>query len=371
MIKVLHIINGADLGGISSMLLNYYRNIDRNMFHFDFIYSIDEPLGYNGKELQKIGAHFIYVPKKSESLKDHVAGIEKVLKEGQYDAIHVHSSLTSYVALAVAKRCGIKVRIAHAHNAVKEIKGIKAKVNRLLGNALIRHYATVRLACSKDAAIYTFGGRSLEEPNVRILPNAITPTKYAYSSDLRARKRIELNISSNMFIFGTVGRMTIEKNQMFLVDVLKEVIKIIPNTEMLLVGDGDLRAEIEKKVQQEGLLQNVIFTGQRTDVPELLNVFDVFVMPSHYEGFPVAGVEAGANGLPIVLSDTITRELGFLPNVNYISLNESSTNWAKRIASYYGKSRNRNAIDAIKANSYDIENSTKILARIYSGDKQK
>ena len=369
MIKVLHIINGADLGGISSMILNYYRNIDRQKFHFDFIYSIDEPLGHNGIELQKLGAKFFYVPKKSEGIRTHVHGIKRILNEGQYNAIHVHSSLTSYVALAVAKHCGVKVRVAHAHNAVKEIRGIKAKTNRMIGNALIKHYATLRLACSKDAAIYTFGAKSIHESNVKILPNAIDPQKYVYSRDMRAKKRIELGISESTFVFGTVGRMTTEKNQMFLVGVLKEMIRKIPNTIMLLVGDGELRSDIENKVQQQGLSDNVIFTGQWTDVPDLLNVYDVFVMPSHYEGFPVAGIEAGANGLPLVLSDTITRELGFLPRVNYLSLNEPPLNWADMISSYVNVERNMNVLDVIKANSYDIESSTKILSDIYSGER--
>ena len=369
MIKVLHIINGANLGGISSMILNYYRNIDRQKFHFDFIYSIDEPLGHNGIELQKLGAKFFYVPKKSKGIKIHVEGIKKILNEGQYEAIHVHSSLTSYVALAVAKHCGVNVRVAHAHNAVKEINGIKAKANRMIGNALIKHYATIRLACSKDAAIYTFGAKSIYESNVKILPNAIDPQKYVYSKDMRTKKRTELGISESTYVFGTVGRMTAEKNQMFLVGVLKEVINKIPNTVMLLVGDGELRSAIENKVQQEGLSHNVIFTGQRTDVPDLLNVYDVFVMPSHYEGFPVAGIEAGANGLPLVLSDTITQELGFLPGVNYMSLNEPPLNWADMITSYFDVGRNVNALDTIKANSYDIESSTKVLSDIYAGER--
>lgn len=371
MINILHIINGADLGGISSMLLNYYRNIDRNQYHFDFVYSIDEPLGHNGIELQKLGSKFYYVPKKSEGLRPHINGIKKVLRVGNYDAIHVHSGLTSYVALAVAKRCGIKVRIAHAHNAVKSVVGFKAKMNRLIGNFLIKRYATERLACSRDAAIYTFGDKSINENNVRVLPNAINPVKYAFTEEERTQKREELCIPADSFVLGTVGRMTVEKNQMFLVDVLCEIKKLVSNSIMLLVGDGNLRQEIENRVQAKGLAGDVIFTGQRTDVPDLLNVYDVFVLPSLYEGFPVVGVEAGANGLPIVLSDTITRELGFFPNVEYLSLNDSPSIWAKKIVSYMGKPRNDTALNLIRTNSYDIEGSTKILTRVYSGEYHK
>ncbi len=364
MINVLHVINGADLGGISSMILNYYRNINRDKFHFDFIYSIDEPLGHNGIELQKLGAQFFYVPKKSEGLMAHIKGIEKILKARKYDAIHVHSSLTSYVALAVAKKCGIRVRVAHAHNAVKDVLGVKAKINRVIGNVLIKRYATVRLACSRDAAIYTFGNKSINDNNVKVLPNSIATRNYVFSEEKRKEVRSVYNIGENELVFGTVGRMSQEKNILYLIDVLDSLVKI-RSCRLMLIGDGDERKDIEEKIEQLGIRNHAILTGKRPDVAALLNAFDVFTIPSVNEGFSIAGLEAGANGLPLVMSNAVPNDLGFLPNTIYLSLGNPQK-WAETISSYH-KGRNENAYSDVRSHGYDIEDSVVILEAVYSG----
>lgn len=368
MIRVLHIINGAALGGISSMILNYYKNIDRKQFHFDFIYSVDEPLGHNGLELKKLGADFYYVPKKSDGLMAHISGIMKVLEKHEYHAIHVHSSHTSYVALYVANKCGIPIRVAHAHNAVKDKLCLKMWISRKIGNVLIKRYATTRLACSLDAAVYTYGEKSVIESNTLILPNAIDADKFVFDTYNRDKIRSELNIPKQSFVLGTVGRMTVEKNQIFLVDVFKKVNEIIPDSKLILVGDGDQRINIEKRVDTLGLKDSVLFLGQRTDIPSLLNAFDIFAMPSLYEGFPIAGIEAGTNGLPLVLSDTITRELNFLPNVKYVSLSRIE-DWSQSICSMRELKRNDRALELVKKNSFDIRVAAKNLEKIYRGDK--
>ena len=366
MINVLHIINGADLGGISSMILNYYKNIDRNAFHFDFIYSIDEPLGHNGHELEKLGANFFYVPKKSAGLKKHIDGIKKIIKAGNYDAIHVHSGLTSYVALSVAKKSGIKIRVAHAHNAVKNIRGLRNKLKRFLGNYLIKFYASCMVACSRDAAVYTFGDKSLKNLNLKILPNSIDSKKYIYSEDERVKIRKELNIGDKDFVIGSVGRMTPEKNQIFLLQVFKVLSGEDKSAKLLLVGDGPDKEVIKDFIKKEHLEEKVFLTGQRTDVNAILSSFDVYAMPSLYEGFPVAGLEAAANGLPIVLSDTITKELSFVKNIHYLSLCDDKRKWVDIIELCKGESRNDSAVADIIENGFDIVSSAKILQKIYS-----
>ncbi len=364
MINVLHIINGADLGGISSMILNYYRYIDRENYHFDFVYSIDKPLGHNGIELEKLGAEFYYVPKKSESLKAHIEGIKKILSRKRYDAIHVHSNLTSYVALSIAKKCGVKVRVAHAHNAVKVTRGVKSSIKRFIGIVLNNKYSTIRLGCSQDALNYVFGKCSEKDHNSIVLPNSIPAQEYAYSEPTRKKLRLSYGINDNELVFGTVGRMSQEKNIIYLVDILKKLINDIP-CKLVLIGDGDERKKIEKKIDELGLRNDAILTGQSSNVKELLNLFDVFVIPSINEGFSIAGLEAGANGLPIVLSDAVPCDLGFLPNTSYLSLNDSQK-WAEAIKSI-PKERNKNAVTLVKSKGYDIEESARKLEQIYCG----
>lgn len=133
MVRVLHIINGADLGGISSMLLNYYRHMDRTKVHFDFVSSIAE-LGYNGRELEKLGSKFYFIEMKSKGLINHIKELDKLLKNEHFDVIHVHSNHTSYVALMVAWKNGIRIRIAHGHNAVKE--NFRTEIEYLEGSVL-------------------------------------------------------------------------------------------------------------------------------------------------------------------------------------------------------------------------------------------
>ena len=366
MIKVLHIINGADLGGISSMILNYYRNIDRNQYHFDFIYSIDEPLGHNGIELQKLGAEFFYVPKKSEAMTAHVKGVRKILREGNYDAIHVHSNMTSYVALSVAKRCGVKIRVAHAHNAVKGSRGIKSNIKHLTGVLLNNLYSTIRLGCSQDALNYVFGSKSIIDSHSIVLPNSITTKNYSFSKEIREEVRSKYGVRENELLFGTVGRMSKEKNIIYLIDVLDRLVKMRP-CKLMLIGDGDERKGIEEKIDRLGLRKNVILTGQRSDVAALLNAFDVFTIPSENEGFSIAGLEAGANGLPLVMSDAVPSDLGFLPNTIYLSLGNTQE-WAETISSFY-RGRNENAQNDVRAHGYDIENSVSTLEAIYSGQR--
>lgn len=364
MINVLHIINGADLGGISSMILNYYRYIDREKYHFDFIYSIDEPLGHNGTELEKLGAEFYYVPKKSESLKAHIEGIKEILNRKRYDAIHVHSSLTSYVALSVAKKCGVKVRIAHAHNAVKVTRGAKGSIKRFIGIALNNRYSTVRLGCSQDALNYVFGKSSEKDHNSIVLPNSIPAQDYAYSELIRNKLRLSYGINENELVFGTVGRMSQEKNIIYLVDILNKLINDIP-CKLVLVGDGDERKKIEQRIDELGLRNCAILTGQSSNVKELLNMFDVFVIPSINEGFSIAGLEAGTNGLPIIMSDAVPDDLGFFPNTRYLSLDDPQK-WAEAIKTI-PKGRNKNAITDVKSKGYDIEDSARKLEQIYCG----
>ena len=366
MIRVLHVINNADLGGISTMLLNYYKNINRDEIHFDFIYSVDEPLGYNGNKLKKLGAEFYYVPRKSLDLKSHVKGIRDVVNNGNYDAIHVHSNHTSYVALAVAKKCGIKIRVAHAHNAVKGWLGIKESVSRLVGILLINYYSTKCLACSEDAATYTFGSKSLKRNKTMIIHNAIDCKAFGFSETNRSAIRMEYGIGNEILVFGTVARMSYEKNIIYLLEVLKEIQKRT-RALLFLIGDGDERSKIEAKAYELNISQSVIFAGKHSDVYRYLSAFDVFVIPSLNEGFSIAGLEAGANGLPIVMSEAVPLELSFLPNTTYLPLEGEEKKWADTIIACK-RLRMKKSVLEVEQNGYDIRKTVKILEKVYIGE---
>ena len=365
MIRVLHIINGASMGGISSMILNYYRCMDRSKVHFDFVTSCEN--GYNGWELEKLGSKFYFIEMKSKGLWNHVKELDKLMKKEHFDAIHVHSNHTSYVALMVAWKNHIKVRIAHGHNAVKSKPTLKGRISRRVGIILIRIFSTKRLACSIDSAIYTFGKHSLNEKNMEVLPNAIDVEKFRYDPVNRIKYRKEFGLAEDTIVVGCVGRMSQEKNHQFLLHVFASVLNINPDSVLILVGEGPEKSRLEELALTLKISGRVIFTGERTDIPTLLNAFDVLVMPSIFEGFPIAGIEALSNGLPLVLSDTITWELSFTDYTTYISLQESYEHWAKIICEQNIKRHMPSQADIVKDKGYDIYLAAKKLEQYYLG----
>lgn len=296
---------------------------------------------------------------------NHIKQLDELIKRGHYDVIHVHSCHTSYIGLMVAWKNGIKIRFAHAHTAVKEKLSLKEAISRRTGIILMKIFATKRLACSRDAAVYIFGKHSLQQKSMLIIPNAIETRKFRYNKDARMQIREELGIEASSFVVGTVGRMSEEKNQIFLIDIFEQLKKLVPESYLLLVGNGDKKSEIEKVVEEKGLTKSVIFTGNRADVYKILSAMDVFVLPSLYEGSPVAGIEAGANGLPIIMSDTITRELDFLEGAEYISLQSSAGKWANKIVQYKNKGRFCSSIDKMLEQGYDIKKSARKMEKIY------
>lgn len=364
MVRVLHVINGADVGGISTMILNYYRHINRQAVHFDFV-SADQEQGYNGKELEKLGSKFYYIEKKSNGLWKHMKALNKLMKEEQFDAVHVHSNHTSYVALIVAWTNHIKIRFAHGHNAVKNKLPFRESLSRRIGIILIKLFATKRLACSKDAAIYTFGKHSLGEKTLEILPNAIDVEKFRFNSKKRVQYRNEFGIKNEDFVVGCVGRMSTEKNHIFLVEMMPSLLKKIPNVCLMLVGDGDEKKQLEQRAKELNIEKNVVFTGSRSDVADLLSSMDVFVLPSIYEGFPIAAIEALANGLPVILSDTITRELDFTDSVSYISLKDSCEDWTDLICAKRKNGHLLEQSETVIEQGYDIHFTTQQLVRFY------
>lgn len=366
MIRVLHIINGASMGGISSMILNYYRCMDRSKVHFDFVTSCEN--GYNGWELEKLGSKFYFIEMKSRGLWNHVKELDKLMKTEHFDAIHVHSNHTSYVALMVAWKNHIKVRIAHGHNAVKSKPSLKGRISRRVGIILIRIFSTKRLACSVDSAIYTFGKHSLNEKTMEVLPNAIDVEKFRYDPVKRIKYRKEFGLAEDTIVVGCVGRMSSEKNHRFLIELMPALIKKVPNIRLILIGDGDERISLANSAHQLGVEDHIVFAGERTNVYELLSLLDVFVLPSHNEGLGIVAVEAAAAGLPVIMSENVTDELGFIPNSIYIELSDKEK-WVDQIVNL-GTERKRASSEVaemiLKKNGYEIHTEAKKLEALYS-----
>lgn len=324
MIRVLQVVTHMNRGGLETMLMNYYRQIDRSRVQFDFLVHRAERADYDD-EIESLGGKVYRLPRLVPWSKAYLAALDGFFAaHPEYRVVHVHQDCLSSVILKAAKKAGVPVRIAHSHNANQD-RNLKYPI-KLFYRRKIPYYATDLFACGQDAGQWMFRGADF-----LILNNAIDAAAYRYDADTRARMRMELGIDEEAFVLGHVGRFSPQKNHAYLLDIFAVLHEKCPDAKLLLVGDGELRGEIESKVQALGLTKDVIMTGVRSDVAALLQAMDVFVFPSLYEGLPVTMVEAQAAGLPCFISDRVPVECKMTEAVQQIPLSDSPEMWADKI----------------------------------------
>ena len=218
----------------------------------------------------------------------------------------------------------------------------------------IRYISDYFFACSEAAGKWLFGNKVCKSKNYFIMNNAINTKEFIYNESIRLKKRQEFNIQ-NKLVIGHIGKILSQKNHNFLIDIFKDLNSKNKNAVLMLVGDGELKPLIKRKVDSLGLNEYVIFTGVRSDIPMLLQAMDVFVFPSIHEGLPVTLVEAQASGLPCFISDNITTEVMITNSVKRISLKKSPEEWTKEIFSSLKRHQRRNMSSEIIRAGYDIE----------------
>lgn len=358
-IRVLQIVTHMNRGGLESMLMNYYRNIDRSKIQFDFLE--DRPGKHDfTDEIISLGGKIYTVPAVNPiNTNGYLTAIDKFFKENKdkYKIVHSHLDCLSAYPLKYAKKYEIPVRIAHGHSTSEE-KNWKYPIKMYL-RSQIPKYATHLFACSEEAGKWMFGMNEF-----KIINNAIDARKFTYDVSKRIAKRKELNIE-NKFVVGHIGRFSTPKNHKFLIDIFKVVHERNNNAILLLVGDGELRKSIESKVRDLGLESSVIFTGVRADISEMLQAIDVFVLPSFYEGLGIAAVEAQATGLHCIVADTIPKEAYVTNLIESLPLVSSPDVWAKEVLKYSDGYDRINTYEQIKTRGYDIEENSKRLEKFY------
>ena len=364
MIRVLHIMGCSDAGGISSVVLNYYRFIDRTKIQFDIALTVPE-VGQNGRALQDLGARIHFLPLKSEGLGAFRRALAELLEREHYDAVHVHENETSYVALQVAKAAGIKCRLAHSHTS-SPYEGWKGELRRLSGCVLNYHYATHVIGCGQLAGERVFGKWNMRRSKALVLPNAVDTTRFAYDEQIRSEVRKELGVEG-CYVIGMVGRLSEEKNNLYAMELLSRLLLRIPNVVLVVAGNGPDEEKFRARVGELHLENQVRQLGRRSDVDRLYQAFDVYLLPSFTEGFPVAAVEAMASGLPVLLSDVITRELAFGSAVTYLPLADPEQ-WVSAIVRWQRDGdRAMRQMEPAK-NGLDIRMAAKRLEQVYRTD---
>lgn len=326
MLRILHCVNIMDRAGLETMLMNYYRNIDRSIVQFDFLTHRSEKGAYDN-EIKKMGGRIFQAPRLyPKNYISYFAFMKLFFQEHpEYKIVHSHIDTMSAFPLFAAKKSHVPIRIGHCHSSKLDID-VKLPI-KYLAKLLLPFEANVYAACGKKAAKFMFGNRP-----TKILHNAIEIGQFEFNQNIRNAIRNYLGLSDN-FVIGHVGRYYYVKNQSFLIDIFKIVKQIVPNAFLLLVGKGEDEQKLKRKVSLLNLENSVDFLVDRDDVNELYQAMDVFVMPSLFEGLPLVGVEAQANGLPCLFSDSISDEILLTNNAEKMSLNRSPSEWANKIVS--------------------------------------
>lgn len=301
------------------MLMNYYRNIDRELVQFDFLTHRYSKGAYDD-EILRLGGRIYNLPRLNPFDIKYHRELDLFFSKNNYDIVHSHLDTMSAFPLKYAKKYGVPIRIAHSHTTNID-KNMKYFI-KLLCKKLIPKFATDFFSCSQQAGKWMFKNNKFV-----VINNGIQVENYQYSPDVSISLRKELGIEGK-YVIGHVGRLSKPKNHTFLIDFFYEFNRIMDSSILLLVGTGELDEIIKKKVEKLGLSQKVIFLGLRDDVHHLLSAMDLFVFPSLYEGLGVALIEAQANGIPCLISKQIPEEVIIAPNVITKKLEDGPKEWA-------------------------------------------
>lgn len=365
MIKVLVLDTVMDRGGAETMIMNYMRNINRDEISFDFLTNRDYRAAYED-EIESLGGKVYHMsPQLPGHFRKYKREMREFLKEHpEYRIIHSNLEERSYLPLKEAKKMNVPVRISHAHN-------------RPLGfdiKTLVRYYFRWRLkkvnthmfACGYEAGDWLYGKKNRDK--VILINNAIDAKQFSYDENKSLEMKKNLGVEGKTVI-GHVGRFFAQKNHPFLIDIFKSIHDKDPNTALLLVGGGELddalMNQMKEKVKDLGLEESVKFLGVREDVVDILQAFDLFLLPSLYEGLPVTMIEAQAAGLPCVISDKVPIQCDITGNTKVVSLDDTTDKWADTVLDYLKEYRRTDTFEKIKASGFDIQENAKWLEDFY------
>lgn len=360
-IRVLFSGVSSNIGGVETFLLEYIRHMDLNRIQFDLICSTDTPACE--EEFRSLGVNIYKVALRSKNPLGFQKETEAFFREHaqKYDIFWCNKCMLNNTDfLKYAQKYGIPVRIIHSHNSAlmdKGIKGILMKLLHELGKKKIDRYATDFWACSDFAGRWFYSQKQMGSPKYCFIPNAIDAQKFRYAKDVRDTYRMQEE-AKNKFVVGHVGRFHLQKNHMFLLDIFHAVLKKRPDSELWLIGQGELKEVVQEKAVQLGIADKVKFMGVRRDVQNLLQAMDCFVLPSLFEGLPVVAVEAQAAGLPCYLAGNgTTRQARLTDRCHFLQLEDSPEVWADAIIQ--GDVERIDTYDQIVQAGFELKNAAK------------
>lgn len=359
--KILHYIPAFEIGGIESLFLNIIKNSKSKKI--EFILLCETKLSENIKNiLNKENVKFYEVTSPKKNILKNILEIIRILKNGGYDIVHIHSFASRILITLFSYLLGVKKIILHAHSTSFNDKRHEKKRKVLI--FLSKKLSNKLIACSLEAGKFMFGKKT----NFQVIPNGIVANEFIFNSDIREKYRNEYELEKNQLVIGHIGRFTYAKNQEFIIEVIKNLKEKKSNLKLILVGDGPDFIKITEKVKKYNLEKDVIFMGARTDISEILSMIDVFIMPSFFEGLSLGLLEVQASGLPAVISDTINIKNIVNTNLKTLSLDDSIEIWCKEILNLVNKINVEERVKLnknIEESNYSITKTVEELEKIY------
>ena len=365
-IRILQVVTIMNRGGLETMLMNYYRQMDRTKIQFDFMVHRNEE-GHYDEEILKLGGNIYRMPQiRPGNYKRYFRLLDEFFSShSEYKVVHSHINENSSFVLRAANKANVPCRIAHSHLSDLAID-IKLPF-RIYARNVMKNHPTDYFSCSQKAGDWLFGKKISDSTRHLVLNNAVNVNEFKFNQSARNQIRKELKIEDKLVI-GHIGRFNKQKNHNFLLDIFKTVHEQQTNAVLVLVGEGHLRQSIEKKASELGISDQVLFLGVREDISTIMHGFDLFLFPSLFEGLPVVLVEAQAAGLKCIVSDSITSESDITERIEFVSLNKSPKFWAQVIlTSTYD---HKDTSEKLRKNGYDTVTMADWLYGFYSGQIQ-
>ncbi|WP_438838456.1 glycosyltransferase [Streptococcus pluranimalium] len=362
-IRILHMIGSLNIGGSQTMVMNLYRNLNREKIQFDFIVDRKDELFY-AQEIEELGGRIYYFPTFNGK---NIFSLKKLWKaflqeHDNYKAIHFH--VRSYISLIIPtiKKFNIPI-ISHSHS-ISSGSDFSAKIKNILQYP-IRYQANYFLACSDEAGMWLFGKNILRNKNYFTVKNAIDGEKYFFDENLRDSVRSEFGLTESQYLFGSVGRATQVKNQLFLIEIFYELQKEI-DSKLIIIGDGELLPLLKNRAEELGIGNKCIFPGNIKNVEKYYHAMDSFIFPSLWEGLGISVVEAETSGLKCFVSNNVPKSVDIGSNlINVIDLEHGASLWADEIVNKLDYNR-VSPIKDFYVSGYDIRSNSKWYENFYT-----
>ena len=379
--RILHVLGTTNLGGAESRVMDLYRQMDKEEIQFDFLvhsdaikHAGDDPNArvpqFYDEEIKAMGGNIYVLPRfKLYNYFAYRKAIHAFFAEHhEFKVVQGHMTSTASIYLPIAKKHGIPITVAHCRSGGVD-KGIKGVLTKLLRKNLYKK-TDYCFACSRLAGINAYGEKRLNKGMVKIIYNAVDAGKFAYDPEKRNQMRKQLNIEDKL-VLGHVGRFELPKNHPYLIEIFASLCSMRSDGVLVLLGDGPDRAKMEEKCEELGIRDKVLFMGIRTQTENYYQAFDLFLLPSLYEGMPGVLVEAQAAGLKCLVSDTVTKEAKATDLVTYMDIEQPPSVWAREILAQANYDRRVTYREMVES-GFDIKRQADAYRNFYlNGDSSR